>query len=236
MYCTNSRTPTPLHILLSDTVEVCGGSRKLMRILNQLGVVASRDRYVTSVVEKMREKSIWDYMSNVIFTLASVDNFDMLKSQAAVYCGDQYRSYHGTTIQIAQPLPDLTLAAPQTLGPQELTTAPLNQHSVTVSVLGNKQAIVVCENAQEKSVSAVRQQQQTAVVHTGSDTCMLPSIKRKPLSPANSPHKLGKHGPKRRRTVAVRNLSDILSTSKHTSCNARTNTVYTSNLWGYMHT
>ena len=58
MYCTNSRTPTPFHILLSDTVEVCGGSRKLMRILNQLGVVASpdtHDRYVTSVVENERK-------------------------------------------------------------------------------------------------------------------------------------------------------------------------------------
>ena len=100
-----------------------------------------------------------------------------------------------------------------------VTTAPLNQHSVNVSVLGNKQAIVVCENAQEKPVSAMRQQQQTAVVHTGSDTCMLPSIKRKPSSsPANSPHKLGKQGPKRR-TVAVKNLSNVLSTSKQTSYN-----------------
>ena len=221
MYCTNSRTPTPFHVLLSDTVEVCGGSRKLMRILNQLGVVASpdtHDRYVTSVVEKMREKSVWDYISNKIFTLASVDNFDVLKSQAAVYCGDQYRSYHGTTIQIAQPLPDLCLATPPILDPKETTIAPLNQHPVTditMSVLNNRQATTAGENSQEKSTN-VRRQQQPIAMHTSSGIHVHVhtrlSTKRKPSSsPTNSPHKLGKKGPKRRRTVAVRNLANILS-------------------------
>ena len=63
MYCTNPRTPTPFHILLSDTIEVFGGSRKLMRIFNQLGVVASpdtHDRYMTSVAEQQRGRSLWN--------------------------------------------------------------------------------------------------------------------------------------------------------------------------------
>ena len=36
-----------------------------------------------------RQSKIWDEIPSNAFTIASVDNFDMLQSYAAVYCGDQ---------------------------------------------------------------------------------------------------------------------------------------------------
>ena len=34
MYCANSQKPTMLHFLLTDIVEICGGSRTLIKIIN----------------------------------------------------------------------------------------------------------------------------------------------------------------------------------------------------------
>ncbi len=154
LFCTNTQQPLPLHLLLADTIEVCGGSRKLMKIFNQLGAVCSpdtHDRFVTEIANTQRHKSIWDDLPNNTLTIASVENFDMLQSFAAVYCGDQHRSYHGTTVQLTQPNPAIHLKE------------------------------IPCANKVAKRILE--------------------------LSPGTSPHKLGKIGPKRPRTLTPRNLA-----------------------------
>ena len=125
MYTTNPFTCTTVHHLLADTVEVCGGSRQLLRILNRLGVTVSsdtHDRLVTEVAEREKQKSLWSDLDPNVFTVASTDNIDFLQSHAAVYCGNQSRSYHGTKIQIVQPVPSL-----------KFTTQPITQSTSSSS-------------------------------------------------------------------------------------------------------
>ena len=77
MYMTNKK-PMVIHNLLADVVEVCGGSRTILRILNRLGCVSSpdtHDRFVTSQAKKQRNTELWTELSDKVLSIPSTDNF-----------------------------------------------------------------------------------------------------------------------------------------------------------------
>ena len=55
-------------------------------------------------IERKRKQGILSELNMERFTVVSVDNIDFLQRHAFVYCGDQSRSWHGTTVQAVQPL------------------------------------------------------------------------------------------------------------------------------------
>ena len=108
LFTTNSQCSFPLHTLIADAVETCGGSSRLTRLLNRLGVCVSADthaRYVQYRVQKSKEEGPMSGYPDNAFTIASTDNLDFVHSHARVYCGKQQSSWHGTTIQLVQPQP-----------------------------------------------------------------------------------------------------------------------------------
>lgn len=107
------------------------------------------------MLKTSKKQSIWATLSPQIATVASVDNIDMLQTHAAVYHGHNHRSYHGTTIQLVQPI-------------------------------------------------AGSQQGDSLSIESGTEN-MRTNERRRPIdnSHSTSPHKLGKEGPKRRRTIMI---------------------------------
>lgn len=59
MFTTNSKCSFPLHTLIADAIETCGGSSRLVRLLNRLGACVSADthaRYVQYRIQKSKEE------------------------------------------------------------------------------------------------------------------------------------------------------------------------------------
>ena len=151
------------------------------------------DRLVTYVAKQQKEASIWNEPSPATFTVVSVDNIDFLQSHAAVYSGEQSRSNHGTTIQVVQPVPSITLDKSSEPSVSSFHSAiQFNQQHSIETLRGSTglatKSTTVAINCQPQSVASLE----------------LPaSLYKRPCSssPANSPHKHGKHGPKRHRTM-----------------------------------
>ena len=117
LFCTDDRCSIPMHTLMTDLVEIQGGSSVLVRILNRLGVCSSADTLARFVQLKRTasDQHHFKQLSKDAFTLVSADNLDFMHSFARVFCGHQTSSWHGTTVQVAQPLPSLSLAENDTM-------------------------------------------------------------------------------------------------------------------------
>ena len=110
LFCTDDRCSMPMHTLITDLVESQGGSSVLVRVLNRLGVCSSADtlaRFIQHRVTSYAHRL--EPLSTESFTVVSADNIDFMHSFAQVFCGNQKASWHGTTVQVVQPLPSLVL-------------------------------------------------------------------------------------------------------------------------------
>ena len=68
-----------------------------------MGVVRSVDTLkcvIQYISQERKAQGIKCLLFDTAFTIAIVDNVDYLQSHAAVYAGNQHRSYHATSIQI----------------------------------------------------------------------------------------------------------------------------------------
>ncbi len=99
----------PLHVALTESILCHGGTQELIRILNRLGAAASLDtvnRLATNVVTKRIAEGVSADLKPGMYATATVDNIDIIQPFAFVSCLDASRSWHGTSVQCIQPLPE----------------------------------------------------------------------------------------------------------------------------------
>ena len=107
LFTINSQCSFPLHTLIADAVETCGGSNRLMRLSNRFDVCVSPEthaRYLQYRNQKRKSEGPMAAFPNNTFMFVSADNLDFIHGYARV-CGEQQSSWHGTTIQIVHPQP-----------------------------------------------------------------------------------------------------------------------------------
>ena len=124
MFITDERCSMPMHTLMTDMVESQGGSSVLVKTLNRLGVCSSADTLARFIQHRRSncEKTNLKHLKSDAFTVVSADNIDFLHSFSRVFCGNHKASWHGTTVQITQPLPSLSLPEHYVLPQSRLCT------------------------------------------------------------------------------------------------------------------
>ena len=125
LFATNRCCSVPIHVLLTDVMHSQGGSHELITMLNRFGAVASVEthrRFVQFQIQKQQKEGLLYDLDLAKFTVVTVDNIDFLQRHAMVYCGDQSRSWHGTSLQVVQPLSSRSVeTSPQ---PTQLPSSP----------------------------------------------------------------------------------------------------------------
>ena len=111
LFATDDRCSMPMHTLMTDVVESQGGSSVLVKVLNRLGVCSSADTLACFIQHKRStsDQHQFKHISKDAFTVVSADNLDFMHSFARVFCSNQKSSWHGTTVQVTQPLPSHSL-------------------------------------------------------------------------------------------------------------------------------
>ena len=131
----NSQCSFPMHTLITDAIETCGGSSRLQKLLNRLGACASIDthaRYIQYRVQKRTEEGPMAAYPEDSFMMVSADNLDFVHSYARVYSGKQESSWHGTTVQIVQPQPLGLTDMTQTQGLSSVEHSSTSTQSITM--------------------------------------------------------------------------------------------------------
>ncbi len=81
MYCIDDRCYLPLHCIITDLIESCGGSTKLIRYLNRLGICSSLDtlsRVIQQHVKMREHKGPEQELCSSAMIVVSADNIDFL--------------------------------------------------------------------------------------------------------------------------------------------------------------
>ena len=79
LFTINRQCSSPLHTLITDAVETYGGSTRLQKLLNRLGICASietHSRYVQYRVEKINKEGPMSGFPVDSFMIVSADNLD----------------------------------------------------------------------------------------------------------------------------------------------------------------
>ena len=146
-----------LHVMLTEVILCHGGNQVIVQMLNRLGAVASLDtchRLTTQVVLTRITTGIKPYLIPTTLSIVSVDNIDILQPHAVVSALDATRSWHGTSVQLMQPMPisgtlsEADLARPAAL-PQNSPpyTRPLKRRRRTLSEQCSPQTVVPSSQA-----------------------------------------------------------------------------------------